>query len=74
MVKSVGNRLTNWRRFGLLCSGVCSEFNVNNITMEFSCHSKKPGNVCRLETDSANSVQEFGDCVGDKQLSLAISH
>ena len=34
--------------------------------MELGCHSKKSGNVQTGDRDDANSVQEFGDCVGDK--------
>ena len=37
-----------------------------NIMRELSCHSKKSGNMCRLETDYVNSVHKFGDSVGDK--------
>ena len=33
---------------------------------ELGCHSKKFGNVQTGDRDNANSVQEFGDCVGDK--------
>ena len=45
--------------------------------MELGCHSKKSGNGQTVDRDNANSVQEFGDCFGDKhsfcQL-LAISY
>ena len=34
--------------------------------MELGCHSKKSGNVQTGDRDDANSVQEFGDWVGDK--------
>ena len=34
--------------------------------MELGCHSKKSGNVQTGDGNDANSVQEFGDCVGDK--------
>ena len=39
---------------------------VNNIMLELDCHIKKSGNVQTGDRDDANSVQEFGDCVGDK--------
>ena len=38
----------------------------NNNAMELGCHSKKSGNLQTGDRDNANSVQEFGDCVGDK--------
>ena len=36
--------------------------------MALVCHSKRSGNVQTVDGDDAKSVQEFGDCVGDKQL------
>ena len=43
-----------------------ARFNINNITMELGYHSKKSGNVQTWDRDDANSVQEFGERVGDK--------
>ena len=40
--------------------------NINNIMMELGYHSKESGNMQTGDRDNANSVQEFGDCVGDK--------
>ena len=34
--------------------------------MELGCHSEKSGGIQTGDRDDANSVQEFGDCVGDK--------
>ena len=34
--------------------------------MKDGCHSKKSGNVQTGDRDNVNSVQEFGDCDGDK--------
>ena len=34
--------------------------------MELGCHNKKSGKVQTEDRDDANSVQEFGDFVGDK--------
>ena len=53
MVKSAGNWLTSERHFSPLC-------------MELGCQSKKSGNVRTGDRDNENSVQEFGDRVGDK--------
>ena len=33
--------------------------------MELGCHSRKSRNVQTGNRDDVNSVQEFGDCVGD---------
>ena len=41
--------------------------------MELGCHSKKSGNVQTGDRDNADSVQEFGDCWRQTQLSLAVS-
>ena len=38
----------------------------NWITRALGCHSKKSENVQTGDRDDANSVQEFGNCVGDK--------
>ena len=38
--------------------------------MELGYHIKKSENVQTGDRDYANSVQEFGDCVGDKHKLL----
>ena len=54
---------------------VWSEFNVNNITRELGCHSKKSGNMCRLETETMRTVSTSLETVLETNTAmLAVSH